>query len=125
MRCYYSSSFYNEDEPADKEALGKILFFDPILSIDNTISCASCHKPAYAFADTSAVSIGVNEKKGIRNTPSAMNVALQSVFFWDGRAKDLDINQKRYIIHNCKYLQLDLFANQIVFFCFYIFRRVF
>ena len=91
------SSFYNEDEPADKEALGKILFFDTILSIDNTISCASCHKPAYAFADTSAVSIGVNEKKGIRNTPSAMNVALQSVFFWDGRAKDLEQQAKKNI----------------------------
>jgi cytochrome c peroxidase len=81
---------FNEDEPADKEALGKLLFFDPILSADNTISCATCHKPKHAFADTSAVSLGVNEKKGARNTPSAMNVALQTVFFWDGRAKDLE-----------------------------------
>src|SRR6478736_1290507 len=84
------SSFSNDEEPADKEALGKLLFFDPILSKDNTISCATCHKPAFAFADTSAVSLGVGGKKGVRNTPSAMNVALQSIFFWDGRAKDLE-----------------------------------
>lgn len=83
-------SFNNEEEPKDKEALGKLLFFDVILSKDNTISCASCHKPAFAFADTSAVSIGVDKKKGKRNSPSAMNVALQSVFFWDGRAKNLE-----------------------------------
>ena len=86
---FIQASFIDE-EPQDKAALGKILFSDPILSIDNTISCATCHKPGFAFADTSAVSLGVNGKKGIRNTPSAMNVALQSVFFWDGRAKDLE-----------------------------------
>jgi cytochrome c peroxidase len=83
------SSFHN-GEPEDKEALGKLLFFDPILSKDNTVSCASCHKPAYAFADTSAVSLGVGGTKGVRNTPSAMNVALQSIFFWDGRTKNLE-----------------------------------
>ncbi len=86
---FIQASFINE-APKDKEALGKLLFFDNILSKDNTISCASCHKPAYAFADTSAVSIGVDGKKGVRNTPSAMNVALQTIFFWDGRAKDLE-----------------------------------
>ena len=80
-----------DDEPQDKAALGKILFSDPILSIDNTISCATCHIPGFAFADTAAVSFGVNKKRGVRNTPSAMNVALQSVFFWDGRAKDLEM----------------------------------
>jgi len=81
---------FSDDEPKDKEALGKLLFFDPILSKNNTISCASCHKPAHAFADTSAVSLGVGGAKGVRNTPSAMNVALQSIFFWDGRAKSLE-----------------------------------
>ena len=84
------SAFSNVAEPKDKAALGKLLFFDPILSKNNTISCATCHKPAFAFADTSAVSLGVNGTKGTRNAPSAMNVALQSVFFWDGRAKNLE-----------------------------------
>ena len=74
----------------DKEKLGEALFFDPILSKDSTVSCASCHRPEYAFADTSAVSIGVDGKKGIRNTPTAMNLSLSKSFFWDGRAGTLE-----------------------------------
>lgn len=77
-------------EPGSKAELGKLLFFDPILSKDKTISCASCHKPDYAFADTSAVSLGIGGVKGSRNTPSAMNLSLQRIFFWDGRAKSLE-----------------------------------
>jgi len=79
-----------DHEPTDKAALGKLLFFDPILSKDKTVSCASCHKPGHAFADTSATSPGVGGVKGARNTPSAMNVATQTIFFWDGRAKSLE-----------------------------------
>jgi cytochrome c peroxidase len=78
------------NEPANKQELGKLLFFDPILSIDSSISCASCHKPQFAFADSSATSRGVGGVQGLRNTPSAMNVALQKIFFWDGRAKNLE-----------------------------------
>lgn len=80
----------NKREPSNKAELGKLLFFDPILSGDRTISCASCHKPDYAFADTSAVSLGVSDRRGTRNTPSAMNLVLQRSFFWDGRAKTLE-----------------------------------
>ena len=76
--------------PANKQELGKLLFFDPILSGDRTVSCASCHKPQFAFADTSSTSLGVGGIRGTRNTPSAMNVALQKNFFWDGRAKSLE-----------------------------------
>ena len=79
-----------QKKSTSKEELGKLLFFDPILSKDYTISCASCHKPGYAFADTTTVSRGVARKKGLRNTPSAMNVSLLSSFFWDGRAADLE-----------------------------------
>src|SRR5215217_4452794 len=78
---------FKYNEPVTKQDLGKLLFFDPILSSDGTISCASCHKPQFAFADTSATSLGVGGAKGERNTPSAMNVAMQKNFFWDGRAK--------------------------------------
>jgi len=77
-------------EPVSKAELGKLLFFDPILSSDSSISCASCHKPQFAFADTSATSLGVGGTRGSRNTPSAMNVALQRNFFWDGRAGTLE-----------------------------------
>jgi cytochrome c peroxidase len=84
------ASSFTGKEPSSKQELGELLFFDPILSDNRTISCASCHKPAFAFADTSRVSLGVRKKKGSRNTPSAMNLSLQPVFFWDGRAKTLE-----------------------------------
>jgi cytochrome c peroxidase len=80
----------NKSESVDKVELGKLLFSDPILSKDRTISCSSCHKPEYAFADTIATSMGVGGARGVRNTPSAMNVSLQKIFFWDGRAKTLE-----------------------------------
>jgi cytochrome c peroxidase len=81
---------FNSKEPANKAALGEMLFSDPILSRDRTISCASCHKPAFAFADTTVVSLGVKNKRGLRNTPTAMNISSQRTFFWDGRAKSLE-----------------------------------
>jgi cytochrome c peroxidase len=81
---------FSEKEPETKAELGELLFFDPILSSSKKISCASCHKPAFAFADTSAVSKGVRNRKGNRNTPSSMNLVLQRNFFWDGRAKSLE-----------------------------------
>lgn len=70
--------------------LGEKLFHDPILSSDYSISCASCHKPQFAFADTTAFSVGVGGKRGTRNTPSAMNMAMREHFFWDGRAASLE-----------------------------------
>jgi cytochrome c peroxidase len=71
-------------------ALGRMLFFDPLLSGDKSVSCASCHIPAYAFADTIAFSKGVNNKPTHRNTPSVMNMASRDALFWDGRAKNLE-----------------------------------
>jgi cytochrome c peroxidase len=76
--------------PVDEIALGKMLFFDPILSLDNSVSCASCHKPAFAFADTVAFSTGVHGAKTTRNTPSAMNVSGRPYLFWDGRSPSLE-----------------------------------
>jgi cytochrome c peroxidase len=70
--------------------LGERLFFDPILSRDSTISCGSCHKPEYAFADTVKLSPGMGGRKGLRNTPSAMNQAERNAYFWDGRAGTLE-----------------------------------
>lgn len=81
---------FTSNAPDNKAVLGKLLFFDPILSKDRTISCGSCHKPEFAFADTSSFSVGVNGKRGVRNTPSAMNLSLQRIFFWDGRANSLE-----------------------------------
>lgn len=70
--------------------LGEKLFFDPILSRDSTVSCASCHKPEFAFADNSPTSKGVKNRLGGRNTPSAMNQVDRNFYFWDGRAESLE-----------------------------------
>lgn len=70
--------------------LGRKLFFDPILSQDRSISCGSCHKPEFAFADNRSFSRGVNDSLGKRNTPSVMNMASRSHFFYDGRASSLE-----------------------------------
>ncbi|MBN8683628.1 MAG: cytochrome-c peroxidase [Chitinophagales bacterium] len=73
-----------------EEALGEKLFFDPILSEDRSISCASCHIPAFGFADTSAVSKGVGGRLGRRNTQGITNMTSRSHFFFDGRAGSLE-----------------------------------
>ncbi len=77
-------------DPEVKIALGEKLFFDPVLSLDSSISCASCHQPDHAFADTVALSKGVNGLLGTRNTPSVMNMAFRPYFFYDGRAASLE-----------------------------------
>lgn len=73
-----------------EEQLGEALYFDPILSRDSTISCASCHKPEFAFADNTPVSVGIYHQKGTRNTPSSMNQSNRNAYFWDGRAETLE-----------------------------------
>jgi len=73
-----------------KEQLGEHLFSDPILSGDHTLSCASCHKPQYGFADTVAFSVGVRDKVGRRNTPTVTNLSGRPMLFWDGRAGSLE-----------------------------------
>jgi len=86
------SSFLEKESIAitTKAALGKKLFSEKILSKDSTISCASCHKPTFAFADTSAFSIGIGGKLTKRNTPSVLNMKNRPYFFWDGRAASLE-----------------------------------
>jgi cytochrome c peroxidase len=72
------------------DQLGRMLFFDKILSGDKSIACASCHNPAFAYADTVAFSKGVNGKFTARNSPSVMNMASREALFWDGRATTLE-----------------------------------
>lgn len=72
------------------EQLGERLFSDPILSLDSSISCASCHIPAFAFSDTAMVSRGVGGRKGRRNSPSITNMTSRPYFFYDGRAATLE-----------------------------------
>ncbi|MCS7036823.1 MAG: cytochrome c peroxidase [Saprospiraceae bacterium] len=77
-------------EDLTREELGRLLFEDKELSADRSISCASCHIPAFAFGDTAAVSLGVGGQKGTRNTPAITNMSFRSSFFWDGRAASLE-----------------------------------
>ncbi len=80
-----------KDPPPVTEAeLGEALFFDPLLSRDSSLSCAGCHKPQYAFADNVALSKGVRNRLGHRNTPSTMNQGDRNFYFWDGRAESLE-----------------------------------
>ncbi len=81
------------DNPMTAEgiALGRQLFFDPILSLDSTFSCASCHAPERAFTDSKALAIGIRIRKGRRSSPSLVNVGYYyKGLFWDGRANTLE-----------------------------------
>ncbi|WP_200762801.1 cytochrome-c peroxidase [Nitrosophilus alvini] len=73
----------------DKALLGKLLFFDPLLSADKKISCASCHDFDYGGADPRDFSIGVYGRKGVVNSPTVLNSVFNFRQFWNGRAKDL------------------------------------
>lgn len=83
--------------PADNEfseerwLLGKKLFFDPVLSIDGTLSCGSCHKPSLAFADSTQFSDGVFTRPGTRNSPSLANVGFQPYFLREGSIPSLEM----------------------------------
>jgi len=76
----------------EKIDLGRALFYDPILSKDGTISCASCHSPYNGFAHTDhSLSHGINDLIGTRNAPPLFNLAWQTTFNWDGAINHLDM----------------------------------
>ena len=77
-------------EPHSIAELGELLFNDSLLSRGNQVSCASCHKPDFAFADNIALSFGVDSTKGDRNTPSVMNMSARNFYFHDGRSETLE-----------------------------------
>lgn len=83
------SSYFDKMEQPDV-LLGRLLFFDPLLSGSNQISCSSCHNPQTSWADKSAVPIGNDHLSGTRNSISLLNVSARKSFFWDGRAKSLE-----------------------------------
>lgn len=70
--------------------LGRYLFFDPLLSRDGSLACASCHQPEKGFADGRARSVGVGEALGKRSAPSLWNSAFLQRLFWDARANSLE-----------------------------------
>lgn len=70
--------------------LGRYLFFDPALSGDGSVSCASCHNPDLGFADGLGRSVGVSGEPMRRSAPSLWNMAFMQRFFWDARAGSLE-----------------------------------
>lgn len=84
----------------NKIILGRILFYDPLLSADSTISCASCHSPYTAFAHTDhALSHGIKDHIGTRNAPALMNLAWKNNFMMDGAIHHLDMQALFPITH--------------------------
>ena len=80
----------NELTP-ERWALGKRLFFDPIMSSDGTVSCASCHLPELAFTDGKQVSAGVEGRPGNRNAPTLANLAYHPYFTREGGVPTLEM----------------------------------
>ncbi|HYZ83661.1 MAG TPA: cytochrome-c peroxidase, partial [Bryobacteraceae bacterium] len=96
-----------DDNPLTREkaALGRKLFFDKRLSLDRSISCATCHDPARAFTDAQPLAVGVRGQHGSRRTPAIFNRAWGKSFFWDGRAASLEDQVVQPILNK---LEMDL-----------------
>lgn len=84
----YYSKYDQQNKDPEIRNLGKILFFDPILSSNNKRACASCHSPSKAFTDGLAKSLAFDFKGNVRrNSPTLINAIFSNAFFWDGRSE--------------------------------------
>lgn len=93
-------NFSSNELTKEKVLLGRILFYDPILSKDSSISCNSCHSPFSAFTHVDhALSHGIHDSIGTRNSPALMNLAWQKHFMWDGAINNLDMQSLAPISH--------------------------
>jgi cytochrome c peroxidase len=70
---------------AERIELGRKLFFDPRLSQDGTIACATCHDPNRGWSDGRTVAVGIRNQSGTRNSPTIINATYNDLVFWDGR----------------------------------------
>lgn len=102
-----------EDNPLTPASvqLGRKLFFDPLLSADRTVACASCHLPERGFAGTDGRAVGVSGRRGRRNAPSLINRAFGRSFFWDGREATLEAQALKPIEDP---LEMDLPLDQLL-----------
>lgn len=92
LKAATANVYVPEDNPMTraKIELGRQLYFDPRLSIDATISCASCHHPDSAYGAHTRFGVGVHDQEGGRNSPVSYNRILSRAQFWDGRAETLE-----------------------------------
>ncbi|GAA4006599.1 cytochrome-c peroxidase [Deinococcus rubellus] len=97
----------------EKVALGRQLFFDPILSRDQVISCSSCHSPQHAFADPTgqAISPGTSARRGRRNAISLINAGDRPHLTWPGTASSLETQA---MIPMTDHAELDLSVDEVV-----------
>ncbi|MEM6964546.1 MAG: cytochrome c peroxidase [Bacteroidota bacterium] len=89
----FPSMLIPNDNPMTEEGieLGRYLFYDPILSADNTMSCSSCHLPNLGFADGKKVSFGIDGVAGLRSAMSLVNIGyVEKGLFWDGKVNTLE-----------------------------------
>lgn len=95
------AAYVPADNPptAARVELGRFLYFDPRLSADATVSCATCHDPAHGFAEPRRTSVGVGGKTGTRNAPTVLNRLFSAEQFWDGRAADLEEQAKGPLVN--------------------------
>jgi cytochrome c peroxidase len=91
----------NDNVPnQSKILLGRYIFYDKALSVDNTTSCASCHAPSQGFSDQGhSTSRGVGGQMGDRNSMALVNIAFSSHLIWDGRFKTLEEHAIAPILH--------------------------
>ncbi|MGB1039820.1 MAG: cytochrome-c peroxidase [Flavobacteriales bacterium] len=80
------------DNPLTEEGieLGRKLFYEKMLSADNTMSCGSCHQPNAGYSDSNRFSVGIDNIAGTRQSMPIMNIGWSERFFWDGRAMSLE-----------------------------------
>lgn len=98
-----------QDNPLtlEKIELGRHLFYDKRLSLDQTLACVDCHKQEFAFTDGLPVSRGVNGEHGGRNSPTIVNTSYQTAFFFDGRASTLEEQ-----IHGALFSPVEMYADE-------------
>ncbi|WP_353120791.1 cytochrome c peroxidase [Myroides odoratus] len=85
-----NAAFYTNQPTKFGVALGEKLFFDPRLSRDNSIACASCHIQKSAYADHQIQGVGIEGKVGLRNVPPIQNLAFMQYYNWDGSKRQLE-----------------------------------
>jgi len=96
----------NQPNP-EKIALGKMLFFDPRLSVSKQIACGSCHEPQLGWGDGKRVANGHDRKTGKRNAMTILNTAFYEKLFWDGRAGSLE-DQARFPVQDHVEMNMDV-----------------
>ncbi len=100
----YYANVSTEELSTKRIQLGKVLFFDPILSVNNQRACASCHDPTKGFTDGLDKSLALNAKKTIsRNSPTLINSVFADKYFYDLRETDLERQIKHVVLDSLEF----------------------